>query len=160
MWRRACDIVGTVNKLPALCLCGSLVLGLPASTQAVYADDNPFVEAMLRMREIFGLIDRSRLPLGAPYLPIYGQAWAPATGGLSGLTGLPLLGAPAGVGPMTGLGTLPAWGQVPGAPGWPAPAYPGAGGPGGWPYPGTYGAANRYAPSGQLDGVWELNREE
>ena len=43
-----------------------------ASAYGGYGDDNPFVEAMLRMMEIFGLINRDRLPLNVPYLPGYG----------------------------------------------------------------------------------------
>ena len=70
-----------MKKLLIITFCSVLVLSpqLPANSYGAYGDDNPFVEAMLRMMEIFGLIDRTRLPLGTPYLPAYGQ---------SGMTGL------------------------------------------------------------------------
>jgi hypothetical protein len=77
---------------------------LQASAYSGYGDDNPFVEAMLRMMEIFGLIDRDRLPLSVPYLPGYGQQFAPGLGGFSSLGGLG--GAP-GMSQMNGLGGMP-----------------------------------------------------
>ena len=116
---------------------------LPAPVQAIYADDNPFVEAMLRMMEIFGLIDRSRLPLGVPYLPGYGQSWAPG------------MGTPLGMSSIYGAGGWPGPGQMPGPAGWPPSGF--AGVPGAWGYPGGRVPRSGGVPSGYLDGAWELN---
>jgi len=110
-------------------------------------EDNPFVEAMLRMMEVFGFIDRDRLPLGVPFLPAtgYGSPWNPGLGGLTGtypMTGLPGLGG----GPMSGLGTVPgvagmtsgyplagAMGGLPGLGGNPMSGFGGVPGAGGQP---------------------------
>ena len=144
-----------VNKLPALCLCCSLALVLPTPVQAIYTDDNPFVEAMLRMMEIFGLIDRSRLPLGVPYLPGYGQSWAPGMGGIPGMTGYPGMGTPLGMSSIYGAGGWPGPGQMPGPTDWPPSGFAGA--PGAWGYPGGRVPRSGNVPSGYLDGAWELN---
>ena len=65
----------------------ALALSPNASAYSVYGEENPFVEAMLRMMEIFGLIDRSRLPPGVPYLPGYGHSWTPGIGSTTGMIG-------------------------------------------------------------------------
>ncbi len=126
---------------------------IPAPVQAIYTDDNPFVEAMLRMMEIFGLIDRNRLPLGAPYLPDYGQSWAPGMGGISGYPGM---GTPPGMSSIYGMGGSPGPGQMPGLAGWPPSGFAGAPVP--WGYPGGLAPRSGSAPSGHLDGTWELNK--
>lgn len=161
-----------------LLLGGALCLPLNASAYSGYGNENPFVEAMLRMMEVFGIIDRGRLPLGVPYLPSYGQGAMPGIGGLSGLGGMPGLGGypmpgmtpslgalggyPAlggltGLSPLTGYGGLvqglPATGAWPGG-------LPGLGGM--TPYPGaqgwtTPGPAYRQQVQ-QLDGIWELDK--
>lgn len=76
---------------------------MASPTRAVtnYGDDNPFVEAMLRMMEIFGLIDRNTLSRGVPYLP-----------GNAGIAGLG--SAYPGMGMMPGMSPLSGWGGMPG----------------------------------------------
>ena len=162
------------------------MLALPPNVAAFnsygYGEDNPFVEAMLRMMEIFGLIDRDRLPLGVPYMPGYGQQLLPGLGGLGGLGGYPGLsplyglgGAPGlsslsgfggvpGLSPLPGLGGVPGVPAVPGTGGFPgagnvpyAGAWPGPGGlPGGWSNLTPYGAGLTNQASTYLNGVWEL----
>lgn len=125
------------------------------------------------MMEIFGLIDRDRRPLSVPYLPGYGQQFAPGLGGFGGMSGMSSLyglgGAPGmspmygmggvpGMSPMYGLGGVPGMSPMPGMAG-----LPGAGGmPGGnW---GNWGNLNYYPqapanrPSAYLDGIWELDK--
>ncbi|MGB5466318.1 MAG: hypothetical protein WBM84_09575 [Sedimenticolaceae bacterium] len=126
---------------------------IPAPVEAIYADDNPFVEAMLRMMEIFGLIDRSRLPHGVPYLPGYGQSWAPGMDGISGYTGI---GPPMGLSSIYGAGGWPGPGQMPGPAGWPPAGFAGA--PGAWGHPGRFAPRSGSVPSGYLDGAWELDK--
>jgi hypothetical protein len=142
---------------------------MSASAYRLYQEDNPFVEAMLRMMEIFGLIDRSSLPLGVPYLPSYSPSMPTGLGGIGSHPGLP------GMSPWSGLGGYPGMGMPPGMSGWPGPgAYPGMGqfpGAGGWPgwgvggYPGNwinsgaYGQTSNAAQSGYLDGIWELSSD-
>lgn len=150
------------------------MLGVPSRAAASYADGNPFVEAMLRMMEIMGLIDRGSLGYSVPYLPGYGGG----LGGMPGLgsyypgamgmwpgTSLPgawggmpggMGGMPGGIGGMPGsMGTMPGgWpglGGMPGNPGWP--------GMGNWP--GASLAGNAFnqvprTPAADLDGIWEL----
>jgi hypothetical protein len=129
---------------------------IPAPVQAIYTDDNPFVEAMLRMMEIFGLIDRSRLPLGVPYLPGYGHSWTPGIGSTTGMIGYPGMGTPLGTSSIYGAGGWPGPAQISGPAGW--PPFGLAGAPGAWTYPGggvpPYGSiSSRY-----LDGAWELDK--
>ena len=135
-----------VKRALTICLCGVLLAGVPQPSNALYGDDNPFVEAMLRMMEIFGLINRGSLPLGVPYLPSYGQSMMPGLGGMSGLGGMP------GVSPLYGMGGMPGMWQVPGG-GWPTNALPGQ-------FPGMisgrYGQTVNAAVSGYLDGIWDL----
>ena len=138
--------------LRSICLCCCLAIALPATAYDGLRDDNPFVEAMLRMMELFGLIDRSRLPLSVPYMPGYSPALGGMTsmyglgglGGLSGLGGLGTLGALPGVGGLgglSGLGGVPGMGAMPGSllgpgagmsqgamGGWPSQGMPGLGG--------------------------------
>jgi len=136
---------------------------MPASGYSLYQEDNPFVEAMLRMMEIFGLIDRDRLALSSPYLPGYSPMGLSAFGGMPGLGGYPGLTGVPGLSPwsglggypgmtgLPGLGGYPGMGQMPGAPGWP-------GGPSGnWINPQSYGLRGDATQSGYLDGIWELN---
>ena len=96
----------TLKKSLALLLCCALALSPNASAYSVYGEENPFVEAMLRMMEIFGLINRDRLALGVPYLPAYG-----GLGGLAGTSGLSPLG---GLGGVPGYSPLGGFGGVPG----------------------------------------------
>jgi hypothetical protein len=151
-------------------LIGLLLLSIPVHASTPYANDNAFVEAMLRMMEIFGLIDRDRLPLGVPYLP---------GTGMTGMTGMPGVGSwgnpagftslPGGMGmtPWTGMTGMPGAGGLPGMGGMPMTgAWPGAGAP----YANPYGMLqqnpmspvmpqwqNSTTPT-RLDGIWELNK--
>ncbi len=129
-----------------------------------YTEDNPFVEAMLRMMEVFGLIDRSRLPLGVPYLPSYGT---PMMYGMSGY-------GPGGFGGYPGMSGLPGMTGFPGTTGFPGmTGYPGMSSfPGGWPgggypmpsYPttgyGNFGNYSQQSPAARayLDGAWETDK--
>lgn len=144
-----------MKTLATLSLCGLLTIGA-ASPAAAFTDDNPFVEAMLRMMEVFGLIDRSRLPLGVPYLPSYGGAPMGGIGGLPGLGGMPGMSSPWSMGgmpgmtPMPGMGTMPGMGSIPGGMG------PGGGLPAYLATQGWYGQGGSAASSGYMDGIWEL----
>lgn len=146
---------------------------MSASAYGAYSDDNPFVEAMLRMMEIFGLIDRDRLPFGVPYLPAYGQYMSPGFGtlgaypltGLGGLPtagGIPGLGGVPGLSPLSGFGGQPAMtGPVgvpmPGMNGGPYGMHPGSGWSQGiYGNPGYWNQGRLNAPRGRLDGAWEL----
>ena len=93
----ACGILHGVKRVATCCLCALLCLGQPAHAYSSYGDDNPFVEAMLRMMELFGLINRARLPLGVPYAPGYGTSTIPGLGGLSGIGAYSALGGLPGV---------------------------------------------------------------
>lgn len=147
-----------MKRLAIAYLCSTLLLGPPAAAYGGYTQDNPFVEAMLRMMEVFGLINRDSLPLGAPYLPGYGASSLPGLGGLSGMTGMP------GMSPWSGMGGYPGMTGVPGMSPWSGMAgYPGMGqmpGVGGlagnWTQQGWPGQAGSAAQSGYLDGIWEL----
>jgi len=153
-----------VKKLPLLCLC--LVLLQPAHGYRGYGDENPFVEAMLRMMEVFGLIDRSRLPLAIPQLPGSGLPAMSGFGnpyGIAGMSGmgmypgtamLPGMSPLGGMGP--GLGGMPGVNPLTGMAGWPG-GFPQSGG---WPYPpaGTWQAPSSTTGKALLDGVWELNK--
>lgn len=113
------------NKLRTLLLAACLVSSTPTVTAYGYfEDDNPFVEAMLRMMEVFGFIDRDRLPMGVPFLPAtgLGSGWNPGWAGMGGLGAVPgaysLGGMPGlGGGPMTGWSALPGVGGAAGLPG-------------------------------------------
>lgn len=151
------------KSLGILLFC-TLACGSPAGAYnyGSYSDDNPFVEAMLRMMELFGLVDRSRLPLGVPYLPGYAQNAIPGIGGLGGYPGL---GGLSGFSPMQGMGAVPGlsppygMGQLPGGLGWPGGAYPQSGGlPNPWAGQRWGDPARSGAPSGLLDGIWEINK--
>lgn len=72
-----------------------------------YASDNPFVDAMVRMMEELGLLDRARPPVTVPYLP---------GAGLNPYTGYGMLGAYPGLG---GMNPLTGFGGMPGAGSWP-----------------------------------------
>lgn len=113
----------------------SLCLVFLAPADASYRDDNPFVEAMLRMMAIMGMIDRYPLSAGIPYAAAY-----------------PGLGMTPGI-PWTGMAgtTLPGM-QPFGAAGWPG-GLPGAGG---MPGAGWYGSRGRTTSVADLDGIWEL----
>jgi hypothetical protein len=134
---------------------------------------------MLRMMALFGLIDRSHLPLSTPYAPTYGIGGLPASGALGALGAYPALSGMGGLGgispltglgmPMSGVGALPGTSMMPGVGGWPGTgSWPGTMGmPMGSPYPGMNPgaylqgvqpwAAQQTAPSA-LDGIWDLNR--
>jgi len=134
-----------VKKFLTLCLCGTLILGAPASGYGLYREDNPFVEAMLRMMEIFGLIDRDSLPLGAPYLPSYGASTLPALGGYPGMGGMP------GMSPWSGMTGYPGIGGVPGMSPWSGmTGYPGIGG---MPGVSPWSSLGGYQGMGQMPGV-------
>lgn len=169
-----------------LCLtlvAGPIVSPVHAGSYGYLREDNPFVEAMLRMMEVFGFIDRDRLPLGVPYLPSPGfnnpAFSSPMLAGTFAAnpmaSGLPGLGG----GPLTGLGGLPAPGGMAGAyplaGGMPMPgtfatpvpgAFPGiAGFPGSGYPPGLTAAPWQDAPGnrgsrqpGLLDGIWETGK--
>jgi hypothetical protein len=103
-----------VNTLRTICLCCCLAVAAPVAAYNGLRDENPFVEAMLRMMEVFGLIDRSRLPLSVPYVPGYSPSMggmAPMYG-LGGLGGLGTLGTLPGVGGLSGLGGVPGMGGL------------------------------------------------
>lgn len=140
-----------MKKFVTLCLCGTLILSAPASAYGLYREDNPFVEAMLRMMEIFGLIDRDSLPLGAPYLPGYGASSLPALGGLSGLGGYPGMSGVPGMSPWSGMTGYPGMGGIPGMSPWSGMAgYPGMSGvPGMSPWSGLGGSPGM----GQMPGI-------
>lgn len=131
------------------------------------------------MMEVFGLIDRSRLPLSVPYLPGYGAGTLPATGTLGLMGAYPALSGMGGIGginpltgfgmPMSGIGGMPGTSMVPGIGGWPATgAWPGTMGmPMTSPYPGmnpgTFAQGIQPWTTPQttqtaLDGIWELNK--
>ena len=113
------------------------------------------------MMEIFGLIDRSSLPLGVPYLPGNTSVLGSGFGGLSGFGGYPGMGVMPGVSPLSlygmggapaclpGMGGVPGMGQFPGMSAW-----PGAG----WGIPNGYGQPTGVNTTGQLDGIWELDK--
>lgn len=162
--------ITSVKKSLVICLCCALVLPMKASAYGAYSNDNPFVEAMLRMMEIFGLIDRDRLPFGVPYLPGYGQYLNPGLGGLGGFpTSPPLagLGGVAGMSPysglggipaLSGMGTFPGTAAMPGAGGWPYGPAPSLGvPPGSWGNPGYWGYGQSNRVPRHLDGIWELD---
>lgn len=144
-----------MNTLRTICLCSCLAIAAPVPAYDGLREENPFVEAMLRMMEVFGLIDRSRLPLSVPYLPGYGQSlggMAPlyglgGLGGLGGLNSLGTLGTLGGVPGLGGLGVpgaLGGLGSLPGTTGFPGSVFaPGLGMPqaglGGWPITGMQG---------------------
>ena len=146
-----------MKRLATLGLCGALLINAPASGYGVYGEENPFLEAMLRMMEIFGLIDRSSLPLGVPYLPSYptspmgglgsfpGMGGYPAMSPWSGLGGYPGMPGLSGMTPMYGPGSYPGMGQMPGLSGWPGAGWQGQGG--------------HAAQTGYLDGIWELSSD-
>lgn len=180
--------IAYVKKLLVTSLCCLALWSTPASAVYGYADDNPFVEAMLRMMEVFGLIDRGRLPLSTPYMPGFGSSALPAVGTLGLLGAYPGLGGMSGIGglnpmtglgmPLTGAGALPGTAMMPGTSMLPGTSMmpgtsvmPGLGGwPGttGMPYqalnPGAYAqgmqpwAATPQATQSALDGIWELNK--
>lgn len=149
-----------VKTFVAWCLCGALAVIPPAYGYGLYQEDNPFVEAMLRMMEIFGLIDRDSLPLGVPYLPGYSPTGVPGLGGLPGLGGYPGMNGLPGLSPWSGIGGYPGMSGLPGmAPPFGVGGYPGAG-----QIPGLGGTADPRghaqgggAQTGYLDGIWELN---
>ena len=168
-----------MNKVFVIILCCLLAIPAKGMAYSMYGEENPFVEAMLRMMEIFGLIDRDRLPLGVPYLPTYGQYLSPGLGtlgsypltGLGGLPGgIPGAGGVPGLSPLSGfggapmlsgLGGLPAGATVPGLgmSGLPYGMPPGGGWPpGSWGVPGnqTWYQGQPLVPRGRLDGIWEL----
>ncbi len=155
-----------MKRLFLLFFCCCLVFGTPATAYSLYSDENPFVEAMLRMMEIFGLIDRSRLPLGVPYLPSYGQSLAPGLGmgGLPGMTGVPGMTGFSGLSPLYGLGAMPGASSFPATGGWPtAGGWPGAGlttmaTPGYRPDARWPGVAPTRQPPSYLDGIWEISK--
>ncbi len=150
-----------MKRCATLLFCCTLSISTSVSAYGAYTgEDNPFLEAMLRMMEIAGLIDRNDVPLGVPYLPGYGQSMAPGLAGLGGWPGYPAMGAFPGMSPLTGLGGLngaPGSSMLPGG-GWPGAAVPNPGGmPGNWLNRGWSGQGSNSASSGYLDGIWELS---
>jgi hypothetical protein len=143
-----------VKRLANHCLAGFLLLAPPAGALSDFDADNPFVEAMLRMMETFGLIDRGYL-----------SAWAAPQ--LPGAGNLAVMGTPY---PGMGMSPMGAWpgmpgGQVPGMSPWggwtgmPGGSIPGmapfqGGAPAtAWPGPGLAGTQQVQ----DLDGIWELS---
>lgn len=162
-----------MNKLLALCLCFALATPVPAQAYSygTLGSDNPFVEAMLRMMEIMGLINRGYSQLGSSYLSAYGLGMTPAFGGLSGLGGMPALGAMSGMGGYPG---MTGWPGVMSAPGF-SPMTAAGGIPGMTPWSGVgpvnplqsgnWGGVPWQLPQradprrpNPLNGVWELNK--
>lgn len=127
--------IAPVNRIRQLVL-GLLLsmAALPCGAAGIY-DDNPFVEAMLRMMAAFGLINQPSLPLGVPYLPSYGNPMMPGVGGMPGF-GYP------------GMNMLP--GAAAAMPGY-ANGYAGQ-----TPFPWSNNSQSG-ATSGYLDGIWELS---
>ena len=123
-----------------------LSLTQPAAAAAYVptSSGNALVEAMLRMMELFGLIDRDHLALNSAFLPGYGGLPIGGMGGLPGVSAYP---------GMTGLGGWPGMGANPMmAPGMLQPGMtPWAGQQMPFAYPPT-------AAKGALDGTWVLNR--
>jgi hypothetical protein len=155
------------NKLVTLSLVAAIVSG-NANGSTPYANDNPFVDAMVRMMEEMGLLDRARPPVTVPYMPGAGMSPYPGLGmGYPGFGGMPGMNALGGVPGSTG---MPAMGNWPMNPGYAQGMMPGGGNAWGqapqqWlnnaPVPQNQmqqwlGATT--APQGQLDGAWELNR--
>lgn len=130
------------------CLCCALCLAPPAQAYTTYRGDNPFVEAMVRMMEVMGLIDRGPVPLGVPYMP--GEGGIPRWGAYPGPG---MLSGPSPIGGWPGSG-MPGMGTYPGTGAWPGGAMPGMGG---WPADSGF----RYGPDmsavANLDGIWELS---
>ncbi len=168
------DLNDFVNRRCILSLCCVLALApLPAGAgYGSFGNDNPFVEAMLRMMELFGFIDRRPLPPGVPYLPA-DRPLGPAFGGLHGLSGYPGMGAWPGAGgvpmnpaisgmPMGWGGQFPSGGfptgQHPAGMGMPPfQGVPGMPAWGGVPGPGS-NPGYAVPAAGLLDGIWELNK--
>lgn len=151
-----CEILVGVKKLAISCLCVALCATPAMPLQAAYGDDNPFVEAMLRMMEVMGLIDRGSLPLGVPYLPGYSPTM------MSGMGGYPMMGpgmAPGmspGMGMVPGMSPMSPWsgmGQFPGTSMWQGGGLPNASG---MPFNGWTGRQNTVVAPENLDGAWEL----
>jgi hypothetical protein len=168
-----------VKKLTSYCLACCLLLAPPAGALSDVDADNPFVEAMLRMMEAFGLIDRGYLSTWAgPHLPgtgnLAGMA-TPSTGfGMSPLsawsgTQVPGMSPLGGWTGMPGMSPLGGWTGMPGAatPGmtpflggmpstaWPGGAWNPATGLGASGLPGSGVAGTQQVQD--LDGVWELS---
>ncbi|MDJ0740556.1 MAG: hypothetical protein QNJ91_12620 [Gammaproteobacteria bacterium] len=125
-----------MNSRTITSLVAALCLATSAQAYTGYGNDNPFVEAMLRMMQIMGLIDRVPSYPGVPYMP--------------GVGGYPGFGAFPGMSPPGAWGGVPGMGPMGGIGGWPGgvPGYPG----GGW-----YGQGRGTAAVADLDGVWELS---
>ena len=141
-----------MKKSLAFCLCCALALPLNVSAYSGYGDENPFVEAMLRMMEIFGLIPRDRWSQSIPYLPGYG-----GLGGFPGASPMTGFGGIPGMSPMSGFGGVPGMSPMTGFGGVPGMGFPGAGGiPGNWANPGSPGQGRSNHVSTHLDGAWEL----
>jgi hypothetical protein len=152
-----------VKRLLILCLCCNLALPQTVSAYGAYTEANPFVEAMLRMMELFGLIDRRSLPSYAPYL--YGYGGQLGLGGFPGFSPLSGVGGVPGLSPLYGAGGIPGMSAIPGAGGfpgvapWPGSGLPNTGGlPGSWGGIPTYGQWAGPEQAGFLDGVWELDK--
>jgi hypothetical protein len=165
----------SVKKFLLICLCCTLAVPPKVAAYGGYGEDNPFVEAMLRMMEIFGLIHRNRLPLTVPYIPGYGQDLIPGLGGygqhfvpglggygavpgigLGGFPGLsPMsgLGGVPGISPMSGIGSVPGLGGMPGTGAWPGGGFPPAGN---WLDPARFGSGPINRTGTHLNGIWEL----
>jgi hypothetical protein len=151
-----------VKKLfSASLICLSLVAGNTHGADR-HTSSNPFIEAMIRMMQIFGLIDSTRWPLTTPYLPGSGLGGMPGVGGLSALGGYPAMSSMYGMSAVPGLGGmtgLPGMSGIPGAQGMqglsgmPQAFPPGLGQMPGWPSPQAAGADQT-----RLDGIWELNK--
>lgn len=141
-----------MNKPAICCLCLALSITAATPLHAAYGNDNPFIEAMLRMMEVMGLIDRGASPLGVPYLPGYPSMMAPGMGTYPGMT--PGLGT--GMGMVPGMTPMNPWGgmgQFPGSGMWQDGGMPNAAG---IPFYGWTGRQNTVVAPENLDGAWEL----
>ena len=133
-----------MRKVVILILCTQLSFSGPAAAFSTYGEDNPFVEAMLRMMEIFGLINRGGVPFGTAAMP-----------GMSGLSTLGMLGYP-GMAGFPGMSPWSGMGGIPGASGWPG-GLPNYGQwTGAWTNPSQFAPNVEASASGYLDGLWEL----
>ena len=141
-----------------------LVLAFLSLTQPAMAaayvptsSGNAFVEAMLRMMELFGLIDRDHLALGSTFLPGYGGLPGGAMSGIPGVSAYPGMAGLGGWPGMGGLGGWPGMGTNPMmAPGMLQPGmHPLAGQQMPFGYPSSYPSLPR---QGVLDGTWILNK--
>ncbi len=142
------------HRIAVLVFAGfSLIQPAAGAAYVPTSSGNAFIEAMLRMMELFGLIDRDHLALGSTFLPGYGGLYPGMMGGVPGMSAYPGMGGLGGWPATAGLGGWPGMGANPMmAPGMMQPGMNPLAGhqmPFGYPSPGTRGV---------LDGSWILNK--